>query len=133
MSLANNLEKLLKENSTRITLQAKQSAKSEIWKTFREILLDGTLQEYMCACNRCKKKLSCKPSAGTSHLQRHVASCALLRAQGQLTLQQSIAAPRGLSVKERNDVKRAEVAFCVRGYHSINSVGSDGLRKQLQT
>ena len=57
----------------------------------------------------------------------------LVRAQGQLTLQQSIAAPRGLSLKERNDVKRAEVAFCVRGYHSINSVESDGLQKLLQT
>jgi hypothetical protein len=51
--------------------------RSEVWEDFEELfeLRNGEQIRVNAKCNYCKKTLSARSSAGTSHLLRHIKSC----------------------------------------------------------
>ena len=107
------LTKLLQTKSERVRMIPKVGAKSDVWKRFSLIHLDGQQVQGVCACNSCFNVFVATPSAGTNHLKRHLSSCSRFTGPKQLTLTQSFPVPIStFNRDERFSIKSAEAAFC---------------------
>jgi hypothetical protein len=130
-----NLERLVRCEPQRVELVVNSNTKSDVWKKFRLVRIDGILVANQCACMRCKKVFSTSKNAGTSHLQRHTNSkqCSGNSTGTQLTLEQTARVKAKLSPVDIEAIKESELAICSLGYQSFHSLESEGLRQFAQT
>ena len=139
MSLnSNEITQLLKQNSDRVILSLNPSGRSEVWKVFRFISLDGNIQKGLCACKNCVSVLKCNTENGTKHLKRHQNSCLPFTISGkQPTISQSIPLKSNAEKITSADrlitrLKNAQAAVVVLDNHSFNSLEGKGLKQLLQ-
>ena len=137
MSLnSNEISQLLKQNSDRVILSLNPSGRSEVWKVFRFISLEGNIQKGLCACKNCFSVLKCNTENGTKHLKRHQNRCLPFTFSGkQPTISQSIPLKSNaekITSVVRLRLKNAQAAFVVLDNHSINSLEGKGLKQLLQ-
>ena len=122
--------------------------RSDFWKTIRIVIrrvqsegagasdvqatespLPGVVS---CSICKCILKYDSK-STGSSHVKRHTEHCKPSKGKQELLTSLLNKKTLKLNESEKVNIKNAELQFCVRGYHSFNSLENDGLVTLLQT
>ena len=85
-----------------------------------------------CSICKCILKHDSK-STGSSHAKRHTEHCKPSKGKQELLTSLLNKKTLKLNESEKVNIKNAELQFCVRGYHSFNSLENDGLVTLLQT
>ena len=129
------LERIITRTPDRVELILNTKNKSDVWKIFRFIRVDGMLVPNLCACLRCNAVFTTSRNAGTSHLLRHQKSCTVCppSTSTQLSLEQVTKQKFKLAKEESEAIKDSELAICALGYQSFHSLESEGLSKFAQT
>ena len=119
--------------------------RSEIWETMSVVSLchptsdSGTDNsndtrdiDGFVVCNICRIafKYDVK-TTGSSHISRHVKTCKP-QEKKQTLITTLVDKKVKLSESEKLNIKNAQLQYCVRGYHSFNSVENEGLVSLLQ-
>ena len=129
------LELILSRTPHRAELILNTKSKSDVWKNYRLIRVDGLLVPNQCVCFRCKAVFTCSRNAGTSHLLRHQKSCSVSPSSSltQLSLEHITRQKFKLTKDELETVKDSELAIYALSYQSFHSLESEGLSKFTQT
>ena len=128
-------DRILSRTPHRAELILNNNSKSDVWKNYRLIRVDGILVHNQCVCIRCKAVFTSSRKAGTSHLLRHQKSCSVSPSStlSQLSLEQITKHKVKLTKDELETVKDSELAICALSYQSFHSLESEGLSKFAQT
>ena len=108
-------------------LQSEDAGASDVQAT--ESPLPGIVS---CSICKCILKYDSK-STGSSHVKRHTEHCKPSNGKQELLTSLLNKKTLKLNESEKVNIKNAQLQFCVRGYHSFNSLENDGLVTLLQT
>ena len=95
-----------------------------------EIEVNDIVGFVVCSICRVAFKYDAK-TTGCSHLGRHVNACKP-QVKKQMLMTSLVEQKVKLSDREKLDIKNAQLQYCVRGYHSFNSLENEAMTSLLQ-